>query len=113
MARQEIDQRLAQERGLVEKGHKALTSAGTIIEHEIDDIKHVVASWFEGKASAGEKKVAAKKKKAAAKKSPVAEKEKIAKQLLDKAEEKALKKTAKAKPTVKKKAATKKAAKSE
>ncbi len=113
MATQEIDQRLAQETGLVDKGHKALSSAGTIIEHEIDDIKHVVASWFEGKLSAVEKKVVAKKKKSAAKKSPIAEQEKVAKQPLDKTEEKALKETAKVKPAAKKKASTKKAAKKE
>ncbi len=100
MATQEIDQRLMQERGLVDKGHKALTSAGTIIEHEIDDIKHVVADWFGGKVGAVEKKGVTKKKK-------------VAKQPLDKVEAKAPKESAKVKPAVKKKTSMKKSAKKE
>ena len=50
MAEQEVDQRLAKVSSLVEKGHKALSSAaGGMIEHELDDIRHIVAGWMSDK----------------------------------------------------------------
>lgn len=46
-AEREIDAQLEQEAGLVEKGHRALTSANTIVEQEYDHIKHVVSDWID------------------------------------------------------------------
>lgn len=53
-AEREVDQRLAQETGLVEKGRKALTSASATIEEEIDDIKQVVTGWLEDNPEIGQ-----------------------------------------------------------
>ena len=116
MAQQEVDQRLAQETGLVEKGRKVLTSATTVIENEFDDIKHVVAGWVEGKpAAGGKKKKVVKKKKAAASKSSAAKIGAVpAKKKTEKAGKKEEpKKTTKVKKPAKKKTAGKKAAKKE
>lgn len=94
LAEQEVDQRLAQETGLVEKGRQALHSASAVMEREFDDIKQVVGHWLEGRPAAPDDKPA--KKKAGAKKKTV--KKKAAK-------------TAKVKKAVKKKTAKKKASK--
>lgn len=95
-AEREVDRRLAQETGLVEKGRMALTSAGTIIEREFDEVRRVVAGWLEGGAGSGPLEEAILKKKAAKKKA---------------VKKKAVKKKAVKKKAVKKKAAAKKRAK--
>ncbi|ALP52739.1 hypothetical protein Tel_05995 [Candidatus Tenderia electrophaga] len=97
LAEQDVDQRLAQETGLVEKGRQALHSASAVMEREFDDIKHVVGRWLEGRPAAPDDTPA--KNKAGAKKKAV-----------KKAVKKKAAKTAETK-VVKKKAAKKKASK--
>jgi hypothetical protein len=46
-AEREVDERLAREAGLTEKGRKALSSALTIAEKELGNVREVVARWIE------------------------------------------------------------------
>jgi len=46
-AEQEVDERLAQAAGLVARGHKALSSAGALMEKELGNLKDSVAAWIE------------------------------------------------------------------
>jgi hypothetical protein len=55
VAEKEVDLRLAKEAGLVEKGRKVLTSATTIVEKELDNIKNVIGSWIEKNRSISRK----------------------------------------------------------
>jgi hypothetical protein len=57
----EVDQRLAQETGLVEKRHKVLASLNATIDQEIDDIKQVVGDWLENNPTIGKLSKVAKK----------------------------------------------------
>ena len=109
MAEQEIDQRLAKASGLVEKGHKALSSAGGMIEHELDDIRHIVAGWL-GDTSGNEKyKKSVQDKKTAVDKQVQAE---PVKQIMKNPKKEAPKTTkAKVKTVGSKKTTTKRAAK--
>jgi hypothetical protein len=95
-AEREIDQRLAQETGLVEKGRETVTSATSVVERELGDLKQVVSGWLKSRPAPLE---VAK---------PVAKKKKVAKAGKKAAEAKA---QLKAKATAKKKAVKKKAAK--
>ncbi len=63
MAEREIDQQLSKASGLVEKGQKAFVSAGGMIEHELDDIRHIVAGWLDGKGDNTSHKKSAQGKK--------------------------------------------------
>jgi len=54
IAEREVEERLAKEAGLVERGRNALDSASAIIEEELDDIKKVVTSWLENNPAIGE-----------------------------------------------------------
>jgi len=114
-AEREVDKRLAQETGLVEKGREVVTSVSTTIEQEFDDIKHVVAGWLENNPEIGKKLGKVGKKAVAVKKAarskPVAKASKKSGKEEKKAEKKtvAVKKAAK-KKTVKKESVNKKAA---
>lgn len=63
-AEKEVDALLEHEAGLVEKGHRVLTSASTIVEQEYDHVKHIVSDWIEHRhgdtSMAGNKKEARK-----------------------------------------------------
>lgn len=54
-AEHEVDERLAQQIGLVEKGHQALSSVTSVIDKELADIKTVVAEWRERRGVTAEK----------------------------------------------------------
>jgi hypothetical protein len=54
IAEREVEERLAKEAGLVERGRNALDSTSAIIEQELDDIKQVVTSWLENNPTIGE-----------------------------------------------------------
>lgn len=71
LAEQEIDQRLAAESGLVVKGRRALSSATTNLEQELDSVKDVITRWLEGKGGADTQSGSAEtvRKKAVARKS--------------------------------------------
>jgi NADH dehydrogenase/NADH:ubiquinone oxidoreductase subunit G len=95
----QVDEQLASEAGLVEKGRHVLAEAETVFEKELDDVRRVVTKWLEkrhGKAAvkqtAGRKKTT-KKSAASVKKS---------------ATKKATKKSAEKKAVTKKKAETQK-----
>ena len=106
-AEKEIDERLAKEVGLVETGRKVLTSATVIVEKELDSIKHVVASWLEGKKGSDTQKA----KKTASKKKVASKKSTTPKKTIKAAKEKPTnKKTAAVKKVSKKKAVKKKTA---
>jgi hypothetical protein len=60
-AEQEVDERLAQAAGLFARGHKAMTSAGAVMEKELGNLKDSVAAWLE---DTGEEKVKPKKRPA-------------------------------------------------
>ena len=53
LAEREIDARLAQEKGLLQKGCETLSSAASIAEQELGRVKSAVAEWLEGRGSAG------------------------------------------------------------
>ncbi len=117
-AEREVDRRLAQESGLVEKGRMALTSVGTIIEREFDEVRHVVAGWLEGGSGSGPLDEVTLKKKVAVKQTApakagtaasTAEAGKAAKEAKKKSA--GLKKAAKKKAVKKKRVAAKKRAK--
>lgn len=77
LAEQEIDRRLAAESGLVVKGRRALSSAATNLEQELDSVKDIVARWLEGKGGADTQPGSAKpvsKKAVAGKSTPVKKK---------------------------------------
>ena len=77
LAEQEIDQRLAAESGLVVKGRRALSSAASNLEQELDGVKDVIARWLEGKGGADTQSGSAKtvrKKAVASKSTPVRKK---------------------------------------
>ena len=61
-AEREIDRQLMEDAGLVEKGRKILTSAGTFVEREFDEIKQLVTEWLEGEPDAGKNSEASKRK---------------------------------------------------
>jgi hypothetical protein len=101
-AEREVDQRLAQETGLVEKGRKALNSVSTTIEEEVDDIKQVVTGWLENNPEIGQ---------TLSKVSKMAAGKKTTKTTAARTKKKTQKKTAPVKKAVKKKTAKKTAAK--
>ena len=96
-ATKEVDELLAKEAGLVEKGRKGLVSAASVMEKELDKIKELVESWFESDIKQAPKKKAAAKK--ATKEKVVTEKEAVTTEP---------KRITKKKAAVKKKAAAKK-----
>ncbi len=109
MAEQEIDQRLAKASGLIGKGHKALSSAGGMIEHELDDIRHIVAGWLDDTSGNEKHKKSVQNKKTAVDKQVQAE---PVKQAMKSPKKEAPKKTtAKVKTVGGKKTTTKRAAK--
>lgn len=57
-AEREVDEQLARKTGLVSKGHKALTSATTLMDKELGNIKKTIAAWLE---DAGDTRQKAKK----------------------------------------------------
>lgn len=111
-AEKEVDDYLAKETGLVGKGVKAIASATTIVEKELDSVHKIVAKWLEeklGTARKTVKKAVAKKKaasvsKKASKPKSAAPAEAEPKKEKPKAAVK--RKTSATKTTVKKKAAT-------
>jgi len=130
-AEREVDTRLAEEAGLIDKGRKVLELTATSVEGGFENLKAVVTAWLEEKhgsvkRNVGTKKAAAKKEakktsipsKAAAKKETAA---KAVRQEENKATRKSVKKKAAPKKvstkgpskekTAKKKAVAKKAAK--
>jgi len=48
-AEREVDTRLAEEAGLIDKGRRLLESTATSVEKEFDDIRNEVAAWFKTK----------------------------------------------------------------
>jgi len=103
-AEREVDQLLAQETGLVEKGRQAVSSATGVIERELDDLKQVVSGWLQARPAP------VKVAKPVAKKKKTAKADKKMEQAKPKAKA-AVKKKAVKKKTVKKKAVKKKASK--
>lgn len=60
-AEREVDTRLAEEAGLIDKGRKALESTATSVEKDFENLKAVVTAWLEEKYGAVNKNVATKK----------------------------------------------------
>lgn len=50
-----VDEQLEKEAGLVDKSHKVMTSATSIVEKEVDNIKSVVKNWLKRQEKGGHK----------------------------------------------------------
>ena len=85
-AEREVDARLAEEAGLIDKGREALESTATSIEKDFENLKAVVTTWLDEKYGAVNKNVATKTvadknviKETSTPSKPVAKKETVAK----------------------------------
>lgn len=66
LAEREIDERLAQQSGLITKGRQALTSATSSVEQELGSMRDIITRWLEDSGAVAKKpktKKASKKKK--------------------------------------------------
>jgi hypothetical protein len=104
----EVDARLVEEAGLIDKGRKVLESTATSVEKEFENIRAVVTTWLEDNSVPAKKNMATKKSvaKKATKKTPapsqdVNRKETVAKAVTQEGE-KVTKKSAKKKAASKK-----------
>jgi hypothetical protein len=52
-AEQEVEERLAREAGLVEKGRKAVASVTSTVEKDLVDLKQTITGWLDARLGEG------------------------------------------------------------